>query len=196
MVKGTSNCQDTLRSVICLYNLRLVTITVTSEQLSIHDKFYMKDDTVKIPLWLAKLYYKENHCTIKDFEELEGVLNTVISNQQLSKNNLVPIEQDFYLMINDYLDFYIKYKLKYLELNDSLTENEKSEKEEEIRSIVKKQRNGFKKLVTTRKKILLDNCNLGYNRSLIKNMSFEESIMYCNICNILENFNDSFSYKL
>ncbi len=191
-----SDCHDTLKFTIFVYNFRLVSITVTTDQLAIHDKFYVKDDIVKIPMWLAKLYYKNNHCTIKEFEDVEATLNTVISNQQLSKQNLVPVEQDFYLLANDYFNFYIKYKLKYLEINDSLSDNDKSEREMELLTSVKKQRNLFRKLISTRKKILIDNCNLGYNRSLVKNMAFEECIMYSNICDTLQNFNDSFSYEI
>lgn len=195
-MRVTLDCQNTLKFNTFVYHFSLVTITVTGEQLAIHDKFYVKDDTVKIPIWLAKLYYKNNHCTIKEFEEIEGVLNTVISTQQLAKQNLVPIEQDFYLLVNDYFNFYIKYKLKYLEIDDTLSENEKSEKEMEIITTAKKQRNLFRKLVSTRKKILMDNCNLGYNRSLVKNMAFEECIIYNNICDTLKFFNDSFSYEI
>lgn len=190
------DCPDTLKFTTFVYNFRLVSITVTGEQLSIHDKLYVQDDIVKIPLWLAKLYYKNNHCIIQEFEDIEGTLNTIISNQQLSKQNLVHIEQDFYLLVNDYFNFYIKYKLKYLEINDTMSDNDKSEKEMEIRVNINKQKNKFKKLVDSRKKILLVNCYYGYNRSLIKDMSFEECIIYSNICDTLKNFNDNFSYDV
>lgn len=190
------NCQDTLKFTTFVYNFRLVTITVTGEQLSIHDKFYVKDDIVRIPLWLSKLYYKNNHCTIQEFEDIEGTLNTIISNQQLSKQNLIPVEQDFYLLVNDYFNFYMKYKLKYLEINDTISDNDKSEKQMEIHLVLSKQKNKFKKLVDMRKKILLMNCYYGYNRSLVKNMSFEECIIYNNICDTLKNFNDNFSHEI
>ena len=189
------SCQDTLKFTTFVYNFRLVTITVTSEQLSIHDKLYVQDDTVRIPLWLAKLYYKNNHCIIQEFEDIENVLNSIYSNQQISTKNLVPVEQDFYLLVNDYFNFYIKYRLKYLEINDTLSDNEKTEKEMEIRLNVNKHKSKFKQLVDKRKKLLLLNSYLGYNRSLIKDMSFEECILYNHICNAMKNFNDNFSYE-
>jgi hypothetical protein len=195
MVSLLLSCQDTLKFTTFVYHFRLVTITVTDDQLSIHDKLYVKDDTVKIPLWLAKLYYKNNHCIIQEFEEIETILNSIYSNQQLSTKNLVRVEQDFYLLVNDYFNFYIKYKLKYLEVNDLLSENDKSEKENEIRVNLSKHKSKFKQLVDKRKKLLLLNSYLGYNRSLIKDMSFEECILYNNICDAMKNFNDNFSYE-
>lgn len=190
------DCPDTLKFNTFIYNFRLVNVKVTVEQLSIHDKFYVQDDIIKIPLWLAKLHYKENSCTIEEFEQIETTLNMIISNQQLSKNNLIPVEQDFYLMVNDYFNFYMKYKLRYLELDDTISENEKTETEQELITQLKNQKIKFKKIVDMRKKLLLMNCYLGYNRSLIKNMAFEECIIYNNICDTLKNFNDNFSYEL
>lgn len=171
-------------------------MTVTTEQLIVYDELYIQDDVVKLPLWLVKLYYKNNHCIIEEFEKIEETLNTIISNQQLNKQNLVPIEQDFYLLVNDYFNFYLKYKLKYLEFNDSLSDNEKSEKEMELMSVLKSQKNRFKKLVDMRKKLLLLNSYYGYNRSLVKNMTFEECLIYSNICNILNQFNENFGYNV
>ena len=188
------NCPDMLTFTTFVYNFRLVKITVTSDQLPIYDKFYVQDDSLKIPLWLAKLYYKNNHCTIEEFEKIDESLNSIISNQSLNKQNLVPIEADFYLLVNDYFNFYIKYKLKYLEINDTITENDKAQQEMEIVSTLKNQQNRFKKLVDMRKKLLLLNCYYGYNRSLVKNMTFEECLIYQHICNILTNFNENFGY--
>ena len=66
-----------------IYNFRLVKIIVTSQQLPIADKFYVVDDEVKIPLWLAKLYFKNHHCNIEEFEKIDEILNSIISNQSL-----------------------------------------------------------------------------------------------------------------
>lgn len=188
------NSESMLNFTTFVYNFRLVTITVTAEQLPIHDKFYVQDDTLKIPLWLSKIYYQNNHCVIEEFEKIGESLNSIISNQLLNKQNLVPIEQDFYLLVNDYFNFYIKYKLKYLEINDTITENDKAQQEMEIVSTLKNQQNRFKKLIDMRKKLLLLNCYYGYNRSLVKNMTFEECLIYQHICNILKNFNENFGY--
>jgi hypothetical protein len=196
MVNHLLSCQDTLKFTTFVYHFRLVTIVVTGEQLSIHDKFYVKDDIVRLPLWLAKVYYKNNHCIIQEFEDVENILNSIYSNQQISTKNLVPVEKDFYLLLNDYFNFYIKYKLKYLEVNDTLSDNEKTEKEMEIRMNVNKHKSKFKQLVDKRKKLLLLNSYLGYNRSLIKDMSFEECLLYNNICDAMKNFNDNFSYEI
>jgi hypothetical protein len=196
MVNHLLSCQDTLKFTTFVYHFRLVTIVVTGEQLSIHYNFYVKDDIVRLPLWLAKVYYKNNHCIIQEFEDVENILNSIYSNQQISTKNLVPVEQDFYLLLNDYFNFYIKYKLKYLEVNDTLSDNEKTEKEMEIRMNVNKHKSKFKQLVDKRKKLLLLNSYLGYNRSLIKDMSFEECLLYNNICDAMKNFNDNFSYEI
>jgi hypothetical protein len=61
---------------------------------------------------------------------------------------------------------------------------------------VNKHKSKFKQLVDKRKKLLLLNSYLGYNRSLIKDMSFEECLLYNNICDAMKNFNDNFSYEI
>lgn len=81
-----------------------------------------------------------------------------------------------------------------MEINDTITENDKAQQEMEIVSTLKNQQNRFKKLVDMRKKLLLLNCYYGYNRSLVKNMTFEECLIYQHICNILTNFNENFGY--
>jgi hypothetical protein len=188
--------QDMLDFTNFVYNFRIVTMIVTSEQLPVYDKLYVTDDKVKLPLWIVKLYYKNNHCIIEEFEKITESLNSIIANQNLNKQNLVPIEQDFYLLVNDYFNFYIKYKLKYLEINDTISDNEKSQQESEIVTTLKNQQNRFKKLIDMRKKLLLLNCYYGYNRSLVKNMTFEECLIYQNICDTLKNFNENFGYTI
>ena len=195
-VRDLSDFLNTLKFTTFIYNFRLVTITVTAEQLPIYDKLYVTDDRVKIPLWLAKLYYQNNHCTIEEFDKIDESLNSVISNQNLNKQNLVPIAEDFYMLVNDYFNFYIKYKLRYLEINDTITENEKSEQEFQIITTLKNQQNRFKKLIDMRKKLLLLHCYYGYNRSIAKNMTFEECLIYLNICDTLKHFNENFGYSV
>lgn len=186
--------QNTHKFTIFRYNFRLVNVVVVEEQMPVKDLLYMKDDKLKLPLWLAKQLYKDNFLIIEEFENMDNTINKIYATQKLNKNNLVPLDPDFYLLVNDYFNFYMKYKLKYLDLNDQLTENQKIKTEMEIKDLLNTKKNQIQSLVDMRKKILILSAYYGYNENITKNMSFEEVLIYKNVTDSLGCFDNFFSY--
>lgn len=142
------------------YNLKPVEVEL-KQQMPIFDKFYIEGETIKLPMWYARMVKPRKVCTIKEFEAFDRVFNKCIGDQNWNKTALVKIPRDFYFLAIDYINS-LK-NGKHLERKEKLVE--------------------FKEI---RRKIIIRMIDLEQDElhHSTKNMSFEEVLFYYSILKV------------
>lgn len=150
---------DGLIKVACyLYNTKSVTITL-KDHLMLKDKYYVEDESVRVPFWYAKLLYRRGITQpIRELIQYEKRFLRAIADQKINRSQLITVDQDFYFEFFDYFKHILK------------KENDRHEKLKKLKEFKNQRASIIMNLLRMEKP----------DMKQIMNMTFEESIFYVN----------------